>query len=86
MTTTRHELTEDWAEVTGLTDGTKYRAWTVESYRPAFIRTAATTPAATDGGQALRPREHLPVTPTAAGKVYARGVAGALLLDDQLAS
>ncbi len=90
MTVARHELTEDWSEVTGLTDGLTYRCWLVGAWRPAFIWTGMDAPAADSGvvGAVLRYRERLAVTAVASSKVFARceALGSALLLDDQVAS
>ena len=88
--TKRHELTEDWSEVTGLTDGTTYRCWVVGAWRPAFIATGTDAPTADSGivGAVLRYRERLAVKAVAGSKVFARCDApgSTLLIDDQVAS
>ena len=61
MTVARHELTEDWSEVMGLTDDTTYRCWLVGAWRPAFIWTGMDAPAVDAPGSVLRsgaPRCH----------------------------
>ena len=86
--TKRHELTAGWSEVTGLTNGTRYRCSLVGAWRPAFIWTDEDAPAVSEPGTVLRPRDSLTVKAMEGRVVFARceATGAALLLNDQVAS